>query len=187
MARIEAKSTKAKNILNKVLLWCAVGFLAAVLIASIVIVVLWIVGNNEDDDKEFVEIYETAETITFDDLALMLDNDEHSELIDKHGTIYVYIYSPEEHNADDDTDTTAERLHAKVTECVDAYNAIKDTNSSVAFYIINTTHEDNESSSLLSTYSTTTLLVFGEETKTSTSYKDILAGLRAACNELVAE
>jgi uncharacterized membrane protein YukC len=43
MARIEEKSTKVKNVASKVLLWVAVGFLTAVLIASIVIFILWII------------------------------------------------------------------------------------------------------------------------------------------------
>ena len=188
MARIEEKSTKVKNVASKVLLWVAVGFLTAVLIASIVIFILWIVGRNKEEEvKPFVEIYTTAETIKFEDLGKMLDNDEYSELIDKHGKIYVYIYSADEH-VEDETTTTAEKLQSEVTKVVDAYNAVKESDTSVAFYIINITHEDNEGSALLSQYATSTLLVFGdEETKTFTSYKDILSGLRAAQNELKPE
>ena len=188
MARIEEKSTKIKSVTSKVLLWVAVGFLTAVLIASIVILVLWLVDRNkEEEEKPFVEIYTTAEKITFDELGKMLDNDEYSELIDKHGKIYVYIYSADDH-ADDETETLPEKLQAEVNKVVDAYNAVKESNSSVAFYIINTTHEDNESSSLLSQYTSGTLLVFGdEETKTLTTYSTILSGLREARNELKPE
>jgi flagellar basal body-associated protein FliL len=68
MARIEEKSKKTKNLLNKVLLWVAVGFLSAVLVASIVIFVLWIVGNNNDEDNEFVENCKVKFEICVEDL-----------------------------------------------------------------------------------------------------------------------
>lgn len=187
MARIEEKSTKVKSITSKVLLWVAVGFLAAVLIASIVILILWLVDKNkEEEETPFVEIYQTAETITFDELELMLSNDDYSDLIDKHQIIYVYIYSSNEHNDSDETTTTAEKLQTEVSKTVDAYNDIKATDSSIAFYIINITHEDNKESSLLSQYgSGSYLLKFGDEdTKTLTTYSTILAGLREARNEL---
>lgn len=117
----------------------------------------------------------------------MLDDNQVSETLDNHGKIYVYVYSADDH-VEDDTTTTAEKLQSTVVKCVDAYNAVKETNSNVAFYVINITHEDNLDSSLLSQYASSTLLVFGgEKTETLTSYNTILAGLRAAINELQPE
>ena len=184
MARIEEKSTKAKSIASKVLLWASVGFLAAVLVAAIVILILWIVDKNkEDEENEFVEIYTTAEIITLDDLDLMLDNDQFSPIIDKHGKIYVYIYSSTDHNSEDDTETAAEKHQANVNKCVEKYNALKATDNSVAFYVINVAHEDNEDSSLLSQYSSgVTLLVFDEEGNKTVS--NVYSGLNDAINDL---
>lgn len=187
MARIEEKSTKAKSIASKVLLWVAVGFLAAVLVASIVILILWLVNKDkEEEETPFVEIYETAELITFDDLEEIKDNDIYSEYVEKYETIYVYIYSSNDHK-DDETTTTAEKLHDNVLKNIDAFK--ETTERSVAFLIINVAHEDNKESSLASQYGAgPQLVVFGdEETKTYTAYKDILAGLREARNTLPAE
>ena len=56
------------------------------------------------------------------------------------------------------------------------------------FMSINTAHEDNEDSSLLSSYASGTLLVFGsEETKTLTTYSSVVSGLKQARTELKPE
>lgn len=138
MARIEQKSVKSKNLVNKILLWCAVGFLAAVLVASIVILILWLVGDKEEE-KEFVEKFETAEIITFEELELMLNDEEYSELIDKNTNVYVYVYTP-----DYEANETASKLHDKVLETVNAYNEVKDENGNeYAFFVVNVTAEEN--------------------------------------------
>ena len=138
MARIEEKSLKDNKLVNKILLWAAVGFLAAVLVASIVILVLWLVGKNDDED-EFVEKFETAQVITFEQLELMLDDSLHSTLLANKEAVYVYVYNP-----DYEAYPTADFVHDKVLETVEAYNAVKANESnSYAFYIVNVTDERN--------------------------------------------
>ena len=191
MARIEEKSTKTKNVVNKVLLWCAVGFLAAVLVASIVILVLWLVGKDDEKENEFVEKFETAETITFAELELMLDPDQTSELLDGMAGVYVYVYSP-----DYEAYTTADSLHDKVLETVNAYNNVKgNDDNTYAFYVINVTHEDNveylaeNSSSFVSGLGTSYpyLLEFEDKQTTVTGYKNINAALKDIINNLTPE
>lgn len=190
MARIEEKSKNSKKLLGKTLTWIAVGFLAAVLVASIVILVLWLVGKDDENNNEFVEKFETAEIITFAELELMLDNDQTSELLDGKAGVYVYVYTP-----DYEANEVASNLHDKVLEAVNAYNEVKAGESEYAFYVINVTDEDNidyiseNPSSFVSGLGTSYpyLVKFEEEQKTVTGYNKINAALKDIINNLTPE
>jgi hypothetical protein len=184
MARIEQKSVKSKNLVNKILLWCAVGFLAAVLVASIVILILWLVGDKEEE-TEFVEKFESAEIITFEELEEMLDEEgKYSELLEKNQNVYVYVYTP-----DYEANETASKLHDKVLETVNAYNEVKDASGNeYAFFVINVTAEENveyleeNASSFVSGLGTEYpyLVEFeiGEDDNKVTGYNNILRALK---------
>ena len=184
MARIEVKE-KGKNIVNKLLLGIAVGFLAAVLVGAIVITVLILTNkDDEPEEKEVVEMFPTAQLITYDDLLLIENNDEKSSILDGKVQIYIYVY-----NSDYETYEDAEKLHDRVAECVAAYNTYleetADEDEVFGFYIINAAEEEN---SALNTGKLPYLLTFGPDIENAgeeiTNLRDIQNGLFEA-KELV--
>lgn len=138
MARIEEKSIDKKEVVNKVVIGLVITFLSLIVITSIVILILWLVGKNEDD-ANFEEKFPTANLISFEDLNLILDNDEHSELLEGKQEIFIYIYSPD--YEENDEESVAAGVHEYVESCASAY---KDFDGEFSFYVVNVTEEENK-------------------------------------------
>jgi len=151
MARIEEKSIDKKEVVNKVVIGVVVTFLSLILVASIVILILWLVEKNENE-SEFEEKFPTGELISFEELNLILDNDEHSELLEGKQEIFIYVYSPD--YEEDDEESVAAGVHDYVESCINAY---KEFEGEFSFYIVNVTEEENveylnENPNFLSSY-----------------------------------
>ena len=129
--------------LEKALFWSLIAVFAAIAVALIVIIVLMIIGPKDDENEEvtYDETYETAELITFEKLAEILDNDSTSMPAD---TVYVYIYSPDYTRGEDDeiiNEDELDNVRGKINECVTAYDG--EEGGECEFYIINVLAKEN--------------------------------------------
>ena len=119
------------------------GVFAAITVALIVIIVLIIIGpQDEEEEKEFEETYSTAELITFEELAEILDNDTTSMPAD---TVYVYIYSPDYTKGENDEIINEDEntsVRNMINSCITAYADEED--GDCVFYVINITTDENE-------------------------------------------
>lgn len=129
--------------LEKALFWSLMGVFAAITVALIVIIVLIIIGpQDKEEEKEFEETYSTAELITFEELAEILDNDTTSMPAD---TVYVYIYSPDYTKGENDEIINEDEntsVRNMINSCITAYADEED--GDCVFYVINITTDENE-------------------------------------------
>lgn len=149
MARIEEKS---KEKLSSVIgAWIIAGILAAVVITSIVLVIIYFVElNKKDEEKVFEERFPSAQHITFEELDQLLAN-EKTDFDTSHG-IYVFVYSPDFETY---KDADVPNKDMTLTEFIDSIVAKEDITN---FYILNIESEDNKGKSssyaTISTYPT---------------------------------
>lgn len=158
MARIEEKS---KEKLSSVIgAWIIAGILAAVVITSIVLVIIYFVElNKKDEEKVFEERFPSAQHITFEDLDKLLANEKIDGYDTSHG-MYVFVYHPDfESNTDAEVtfkDADGNPVEGKtLTEFIDTIIAKEGIDN---FYILNVDSEDNKgkgsSYATISTYPT---------------------------------